>query len=66
MSEEAGFRVTEAALDPKWKIAPVEWDGSQLLILRIEHPRHGPIDLMLKQASATAMRDTLIRALAKE
>ena len=66
VNEGSRLMVTEIIVDPKWQIAPLPWDGQQLLILRIELPRLGPVDLMLSKASAIGIRDTLVRVLGEE
>jgi hypothetical protein len=66
VKEGDGFRVAEVVIDPKWQIAPLPWGDQQLIILRVHHPRHGAMDLMLSKASAIGIRDTLVRVLGEE
>jgi hypothetical protein len=51
--------IKEAVLDPKWTGAQIDLDGHVLLLLSIEHPRHGRIDMILPRQSAANLRDWL-------
>ena len=39
--------LVELVLSPRWAVRNVVFDGAPHTVLRIEHPRHGPIDFLL-------------------
>ena len=39
--------LTELALSPRWTVAVHQIDGVAHVVLRIEHPRAGPLDFLL-------------------
>jgi hypothetical protein len=43
----AGAPLVELVLSPRWAVRNVVFDGAPHTVLRIEHPRHGPIDFLL-------------------
>lgn len=39
--------LAELVLSPRWAVRNVVFDGAPHTVLRIEHPRHGPLDFLL-------------------
>jgi len=39
--------LVELVLSPRWAVRNVVFDGAPHTVLRIEHPRHGPLDFLL-------------------
>jgi hypothetical protein len=39
--------LVELVLSPRWAVRNVVIDGAPHTVLRIEHPRHGPLDFLL-------------------
>jgi hypothetical protein len=39
--------LVEFVLSPRWAVRNVVFDGVPHTVLRIEHPRHGPLDFLL-------------------
>lgn len=60
MPDEAlPIRVVEVAIDPKWRLVQVMIDDAMHTVLRIEHPQHGHLDLLMPQQSLMSLRMTL-------
>jgi hypothetical protein len=53
----------ELAVDPRWRLFGLTFDGKLLPVLRIEHPRHGNIDVLMTVETMRNMHETLGRML---
>ena len=42
----------ELVISPRWAVTLGNIDGGRHVILRIEHPRHGPINMLLPSSDA--------------
>ena len=51
----------ELVLSPRWAVTLGNIDGSRHVILRIEHPRHGPINMFLPSSDATDLGAALAK-----
>jgi len=49
----------EAVFDPGWEVYDFDFDGIKLCALRLQHPRHGAISLLLPVNEAEQMADAL-------
>jgi hypothetical protein len=59
VSDDPGLRVIELVLDPTWHTARLSVGG--IAFLRIQHPRHGNIDVGFSESSLTALHEALGR-----
>ena len=66
-NEQQHIRVTEAVLDPKFRVVEVNITGltENLIVVRIEHPRLGNVDWIISKPSAMFLRDILNEILAQ-
>ena len=53
----------ELLVDPGWRLFALSVDGKSLPVLRIEHPRHGDIDVLMTVETMRVMHETLGRML---
>lgn len=65
--EQQPVIVSEAVLNPRWRLVEVHLEGlgENLLVLRIEHVRHGNVDMIMSKPSAGVLRDSLNTILAQ-
>jgi hypothetical protein len=62
MNDNAKITVTEAVIDPRWRVLTIEL--GKHIVLRFTHPRHGDIDFILPDKEATGIADALQKAVA--
>ena len=53
--------ITELALSFTWKVAVREIDAASHIVLRIEHPRLGPLDFLVSSKDAMDLAAALAR-----
>lgn len=59
MISTSDVTIAEAVIDPRWKVGVVVVNGARLTFIRITHPRHGDVDLILPDESAVGLSTTL-------
>lgn len=55
--------VTETLIDPKWWFFGLHMEGANIPLLRIAHPRHGNIDMLMTTDSVRTLWTELSRCL---
>lgn len=55
MSDPEAITIREAVVDPRWSVGNLILNGHEITFLRITHPRHGDIDILLPDQERSAM-----------
>jgi hypothetical protein len=53
-------KILQAALDPRWKVGKVRFDGSEHIFIRIQHPEHIDITWLIPREQAKQMGQALL------
>jgi hypothetical protein len=65
MVERLEGAISEATIDPRWRVVNVSFDGQSHGVLELEHPRHGRLAFLLplnEMQEMTAALTSLIMA----
>lgn len=55
MPEDEVVSIPELALDPVWSWRMIGWEGRQLPVLTLHHPRHGQLHMLLGRETAALL-----------